>query len=65
MTDDLLTLVKKKLICTSTNDIVDYNQKKINFKTFDKNIEEAKKIYYHTTFSAYKNNFKKTLGYDQ
>ena len=53
----------------STNDIVEYNRKKINLKTFDKiidkNIEEAKKIYYHTTFSAYKNNLKKTWGYDQ
>ena len=37
---------------------------KNNFKTFDNiidiNIEETKKIYYHTTFSAYKNNLKKT-----
>ena len=68
MTDDLLTLVNRKNDLykewKSTNDIVEYNRKKINFKTFDKiidkNIEEAKKIYYHTTFSAYKNNLKKT-----
>ena len=68
MTEDLLTLVNRKNDLykewKSTNDIVEYNRKKINFKTFDKiiykNIEEAKKIYYHTTFSAYKNNLKKT-----
>ena len=71
MTDDILTLVKKDLYkeWKSTNDIVEYNRKKMNFKTFDKiiytNIEEAKKIYHHTTFSAYKNNLKKNLGYDQ
>ena len=64
MTDDLLTLVNKKDLYKewkSTNDIVEYNRKKINFKTFDKiidkNIEETKKIYYHSTFSAYKNNW--------
>ena len=64
MTDDILVLVKKEdlyIEWKSTNDIVEYNRNKINFKTFDTiidtNIEVAKKIYYHTTLSAYKNNY--------
>ena len=41
-----------------------YNNKKINFKTFEKivniNIIETKRSYYHNTFRNYKNNMKKT-----
>ena len=40
-----------------------YNNKKINFKTFEKivniNIIETKRSYYHNTFRNYKNNMKK------
>ena len=70
MTDDLLTLVKRRRYVQgmeSTNDIVEYNRKKINFKTFYKIIDiniEAKKFYYHTTFSAYKNKINKPSNID-
>ena len=41
-----------------------YNSRKINFKTYErivnKNIDLAKKKYYHDTFYSYKNNMKKT-----
>ena len=41
-----------------------YNSRKINFKTFErivnKNIDTAKKKFYHDTFNSYKNNIKKT-----
>ena len=41
-----------------------YNNKKINFKTFENkvniNIAETKRIYYHNTFQNYKNNMKQT-----
>ena len=41
-----------------------YNNKKVNFKTYERivniNIKETKKKYYHDTFKNYKNNMKKT-----
>ena len=41
-----------------------YNNKKINFKTFENivniNIAETKRLYYHNTFQNYKNNVKQT-----
>ena len=41
-----------------------YNNKKINFKTFENivniNIAGTKRTYYHNTFQNYKNNVKQT-----
>ena len=69
MTNDLLAQINQKndmyVDWKSKSATVDiYNEKKINFKTFeriiDKNIIEAKKQYYHNTFRNFKNNIKKT-----
>ena len=68
MTDEVLILVNKKNKMyrewRSTNDITEFTRKKINFKTFDKivdqSIENAKKKYYHDTFLSQKGDIKKT-----
>ena len=63
MTNDLLQQINKKNYMyvgwktkSTTTEI--YNNKKINFKTFEKivniNIAETKRIYYHDTFQNYK-----------
>ena len=48
----------------STNDITEFTRKKINFKTFDKivdqSIENAKRKYYYDTFMSQKDDIKKT-----
>ncbi len=69
MTDELLTLIKRKNSMyidwkTNSRSIDDYNNKKINFKTFDKIVDEQKEDvkhkFYHATFNNYKTNMKKT-----
>ena len=68
MNRELLTLINKKndkyRDWKSTNNDVDYEVKKINFKTFERivkeNIRAAKREYYFKTFTAQKNDMKKT-----
>ena len=68
MTNELLNLVNKKNDMyrewRSTCDNIEFNRKKINFKTFEKivdmNIVEAKKLYYHNTFTEQQGDMKKT-----
>ena len=68
MNRELLTLINKKndkyRDWKSTNNNVEYEVKKINFKTFEKivkdNIRAAKREYYFKTFTSQKNDMKKT-----
>ena len=68
MNRELLTLINKKndkyRVWKSTNNNVEYEVKKINFKTFEKivkdNIRAAKREYYFKTFTSQKNDMKKT-----
>ena len=68
MNKELLTLINKKndkyRDWKSTNNDIEYETKKINFKTFERivkeNIKEAKRDYYFKTFTAHKNDLKKT-----
>ena len=68
MNKELLTLINKKndkyRDWKSTNNDIEYEIKKINFKTFERivkeNIKEAKRDYYFKTFTAHKNDLKKT-----
>ena len=68
MNRELLTLINKKndkyRDWKSTNNNVEYEVKKINFKTFEKivkdNIRAAKQEYYFKTFTSQKNDMKKT-----
>ena len=69
MTNELLNQINQKNDMyvdwkTKSTTVEIYNNKKINFKTFERivntNIEETKKNYYHNTFRNYKNNMKKT-----
>ena len=68
MTDKLLMLVNKKNDLyrdwKSTTNIDEFNAKKVNFKTFDKivdnQIEETKHKFYHDTFTSQKGDMKKT-----
>ena len=71
MTNELLKQINKKNDMyedwkTKSTTTEMYNNKKINYKTFEKitniNIIEIKRSYYHNTFRNYKNNMKKTLG---
>ena len=67
MNRELLTLINKKndkyRDWKSTNNDVEYEVKKINFKTFEKivkeNIRAAKREYYFKAFTAQKNDMKK------
>ena len=66
---NLLALVNKKndkyRDWKSTNNDIEYEIKKINFKAFEKIVKEdikvAKREYYFKTFTSYKNNLKKAL----
>ena len=68
MNRELLTLINKKndkyRDWKSTNNDVEYEVKKFNFKTFEKivkdNIRAAKREYYFKTFTSQKNDKKKT-----
>ena len=68
MNRELLTLINKKndkyRDWKSTNNDVEYEVKKINFKTFERivkeNIRAAKREYYFKTFTAQKRDMKKT-----
>ena len=68
MNKELSTLINKKndkyRDWKSTNNDIEYETKKINFKTFErivkKNIKEAKGDYYFKTFTAHKNDLRKT-----
>ena len=68
MTNELLQQISKKnymYVDWKTKKKTEmYNNKKINFKTFEKivniNIAETKRTYYHKTFRNYKNNVKQT-----
>ena len=68
MNKELLTLINKKndkyRDWKSTNNDIEYETKKINFKTFERivkeNIKEAKRDYYFKTFTAHKNDLRKT-----
>ena len=68
MTDNILKLVNKKADMytdwKSTNNNYDFIRKKINFKTFEKivdqEIKDAKNKYYFETFMAQRNDMKKT-----
>ena len=68
MNKNLLDLVNKKIDkyrdWKSTNNDIEYEIKKVNFKTFEKIVKEdikvAKRDYYFKTFTANKNNLKKT-----
>ena len=58
MTDDLLKLVNRKNDLyrdwKSTTDNVEYERKKVNFKTYaycESNIRDAKNLYYFNTFT--------------
>ena len=70
MTDDLLKLVNGKNDLyqdwKSTSDNVEYERKKVNFKTYDRivnqNIRDAKNLYYFNTFTEQKNDMKQTWG---
>ena len=67
MNKELLTLINKKndkyRDWKSTNNDIEYETKKINFKTFERivkeNIKEAKRDYYFKTFTAHKNDLRK------
>ena len=68
MNKELLTLINKKndkyRDWKSTNNDIEYETKKINFKTFERivkeYIKEAKRDYYFKTFTAHKNDLRKT-----
>ena len=69
MTDELLSQINTKNDMyvewkSKSTTIEMFNTNKVNFKTFERivenNKEEAKKNYYHKTFNNYKNNMKKT-----
>ena len=69
MTDDLLRQINTKNDLyvdwkKSSNDIDSYNIKKSNFKAFERivtrNINEAKRSYYHETFKHFQNDIKNT-----
>ena len=68
MNKELLTLINKKndkyRDWKSTNNDIEYETKKINFKTFERivkeNIKEAKRDYYFKTFTAHKHDLRKT-----
>ena len=68
MNKNLLDLINKKndkyRDWKSTNNDIEYEIKKVNFKTLEKIVTEdikvAKRDYYFKTFTAYKNNLKKT-----
>ena len=68
MNKELLTLINKKndkyRDWKSTNNDIEYETQKINFKTFERivkeNIKEAKRDYYFKTFTAHKNDLRKT-----
>ena len=68
MNKNLLALVNKKndkyRDWKSTNNDIEYEIKKVKFKTFEKIVKEdikvAKRDYYFKTFTAHKNNLKKT-----
>ena len=70
MTDDLLKLVNRKNDLYRdwkfTSDNVEYERKKVNFKTYDRivnrNIRDAKNLYYFNTFTERKNDMKQTWG---
>ena len=65
---ELLTLINKKndkyRDWKSTNNDIEYEIKKVNFKTFERivkeNIKEAKRDYYFKIFTAHKNDLRKT-----
>ena len=70
MTNNLLANINRKndmyreWKSTSNND--EYENKKINFKTFDKivteEIKKAKRQYFFNTFTSHKNSMKKKHG---
>ena len=68
MTNDLLVLINKKNDMyrnwKSTVNDEEYENKKVNFKTYDRivsdGIQNAKHQYYFNTFISHKNNMKKT-----
>ena len=68
MNRELLTLINKNndkyRDWKSTNNDVEYEVKKVNFKTFEKivkdNIRAAKREHYFKTFTSQKNDIKKT-----
>ena len=68
MNKELLTLINKKndkyRDWKSTNNDIEHETKKINFKTFERivkeNIKEAKRDYYFKTFTAHKHDLRKT-----
>ena len=68
MTNNLLAHINRKNDMyrewKSTSNNEEYENKKINFKTFDKivteEIKNAKHLYYFDTFTSHKNNIKKT-----
>ena len=68
MNKELLTLINKKndkyRDWKFTNNDIEYETKKNNFKTFERivkeNIKEAKRDYYFKTFTAHKNDLRKT-----
>ena len=69
MNKNLLALVNKKndkyRDWKSTNNDIEYEIKKINFKTFEKIVKEdikvAKREYYFKTFTSYKKLFEENL----
>ena len=69
MNKELSTLINKKndkyRDWKSTNNDIEYEIKKVIFKTFERivkeNIKEAKRYYYFNTFTAHKNDLRKTL----
>ena len=69
MNKELLTLINKKndkyRDWKSRNNDIEYEIKKVNFKTIERivkeNIKEAKRDYYFKTFTAHKNNLRKTI----
>ena len=71
MTDKVLKLVNRKNDLyrnwKSTSDNIDYEQKKQNFKTCDRivnqSIRDAKNLYYFKTFTNQKNNIKNVGNY--
>ena len=71
MTDKILKLVNRKNDLyrnwKSTSDNIDYEQKKQNFKTCDRivnqSIRDAKNLYYFKTFTNQKNNIKNVGNY--
>ena len=69
MKKNLLALVNKKndkyRDWKSTNNDIEYEIKKINFKTFEKIVKEdikvAKREYYFKTFTSYKKQFEENM----